>query len=54
MVRWDSLEGGAQDGVEARFKVGRYIYIYKYTYLCLIHVVVWQKQTQCCEAIVLQ
>ena len=43
----DNLEGW--DGVEGRFKrEGIYIYLW------LIHVDVWQKPTQYCEAIILQ
>ena len=33
---------------EGRFKEGLYVYIW------LIHIVVWQKPTQCCEAIIIQ
>ena len=46
---WDNLEGW--DGME---KAGRFKREGTHVYVWLIHVVIWQKPTQCWKAIILQ
>ena len=49
-VDGDALDGeGLDEGVKGRLKRERI-----YVYLRLIHIVVWQKATQHCKAIILQ
>jgi len=46
----DALDGeGLDEGVKGRLKRERI-----YVYLRLIHIVIWQKPTQHCKAIILQ